>query len=246
VVTTGSVLKTERLKRIEISRLPTIGLNPPFLWFQLQNLKYFSKYLSDVDLVHFVEPATGALLYSCRDLRRKKVVTSFPGGSSIVETRVAAMSLPYEASTSELKQIFWWSPVGHHVTKGALKSIDCGIVCSYALAKEFAESFGRPNLPPLQVIPHAFDVSEGERDVQVDKNLIIYYGRWIWRKGVTHLLKAATKLKKNFAKFQIGNLWIWHSRSSNEKDDKQARAEQQCFAGRIRNARIPDETNHYG
>jgi len=188
---------------LEIIRLPCLDIPPRSVWFQLQNFHRFSKLLKNHTVLHVISPSSGTLCVNLRKKLSKPLVTSCHG----VMWR--------ELHTFVNSPISYWTtgdftfsiveyPLYHFLDKKIMKNSDRIIACSFSLLEDMKEIYGSFISDKVSVIHNGINfgkidsICNDEKSMAKNDFSVIYYGRLLWAKGLTYLLKAIANLKQDF------------------------------------------------
>lgn len=197
---------------LKVCRLPMIEIPPRVIWFQLQNIKFFAKELTNYDLVH-TQHSSGSVY----GLLKKKI--GKPWIVSFHDHQLRRCIIPFKTRLRYLSPkdvIYYMSgyPIFELLTKMELKWADHYVVCGKSGFLDYVR-FSKMdsskttlipngvNLEKIQFILQSFKKEEEQED---EDDLVIFTcGRLYSSKGIHFLLKAMPFVLERFpnAKLKI-------------------------------------------
>ncbi len=200
-------LTTENINdNLRIIRLPCYDKPPRFLWFQLQNLKSFSKLFKDYSVLHIVNPEAGAITAYVAKHLKLPLVTSIHG--VYVYPLNKNINFPFSGWTfADVGLSLFGLPVHETSIQVCLKLSDRLAVCNMSTVAELKTLYPWLNLKKVSVIPNGINFETIpkrtiDRDL-IDNHSIIFYGRLIGLKGVQYVLVALENLKEEFPDIKL-------------------------------------------
>jgi len=187
---------------LEIKRLNRLNMPPRCFWFQIQNVRSFSKTLKDYTLVHGVSPDASVFFNFYKRKLRKPFVASFHAVP--LSTAKYFLKMPISSWTvAEFAHHILEFPLHDFAIRSCLNGADHITVCSRTTLNEFATAYKDLDLKKIDVIYNCVDFDEIE-NVQVRRDnedgqtdpFIMFAGRLYWLKGPMFVLKAFNLLKK--------------------------------------------------
>ncbi|MFX0211194.1 MAG: glycosyltransferase family 4 protein [Candidatus Hodarchaeota archaeon] len=188
---------------LEIIRLPCLDIPPRSVWFQLQNFHRFSKLLKNHTILHAVSPGSGTF---CVDLKKKSfkpLVTSCHGLMWRLLHLHFNTPIRYWTAEEFAFGILGY-PLYHFLDKKIIKNSDRLVVCSSSLLKDMNKIYGDSISQKICLIPNGIalekidSILSDKRDITKSGLSLVYYGRLLWPKGVTYLLRAIANLTPDF------------------------------------------------
>ncbi len=197
-----TICKEQINKHLEVIRLPCLELPPRFLWFQLQNLKFFKNRLEDFSVIHVFNPQAGAAIALMKQKLRKPLLTSIHGLH--LTSLKLSLSSPQDSTFKDIAFQVVGYPLQKLLHQVCLKNSDHIAVCNYSTLAEMNEMFGYIDPAKTSVIYNGinFDFTDSIFSEEENDGPIVYCGRLYWAKGATYFVKALSKLKSLGKVFQ--------------------------------------------
>lgn len=193
---------------LHVIRLPYFNFPPRVLWFQLQNYKVLSKLLYDYDIIHIVDPTSGAICARINKKLKKPLITTIHSIPSKCELRNIVKSSEADLSLGDLAFHVLEYPIMEFTSRYCLKNSNHLIFCGlYAL--EMTRAYLGIDIQKTSVIYNGIRFDETKNNFSFtdtnDKNVskIIFLGRLYSIKGITYLIRALALLKKDLPHFSL-------------------------------------------
>ena len=196
---------TEKVNdNLSVVSLPCYDFPPRFLWFQLENFQFFSKLLKNYSVLHIVNPETGPLILRVAKTLKKPTLASIHG------TYLASLGIQLGSPTHywQLREIgsrFLGYPLHEYSQSSCLRNSDHVAVCSFSTVAELRTMYPRLAMDKISVIHNGINISEFNISPEElhDDVSIISYGRLIYAKGFTFLIKAVADLRKEIPNVRL-------------------------------------------
>jgi len=190
--------------KLEIVRLPCLNLPPRFVWFQLQNLKLFSKLLKHHTILHVVNPQAGASIVHVNRKLRKPIVTSIHG-VHLISLKLSISSPLASWTMRDLGYQLFGFPLQELLYNICLRNSNHVAVCSFSTLAELRSLYPFLNLDKTSVIHNGINFDEvALNSKSIEKcSSIIFYGRLYWTKGLFYLIKAVANLEQDFPDLDV-------------------------------------------
>lgn len=188
-------------ENLNVIRLPCYDKAPRFLWFQLQNLKSFSKLFRNYSVLHIINPEAGPITAYIAKYLKLPLITSIHG--IYIYPLVKNIKSPLaDWAFSDIGLSLFGLPLHETSIKICLKLSNQVAVCNTSTVAELKSLYPWLDLKKVSVIPNGINFEAIPReDVNknsVENHSIIFYGRLIRLKGVQYILAALANLKQEF------------------------------------------------
>lgn len=186
-------------KYLKVVRLPLLDLPPRHVWFQLQNFRSLLELLKEFDVVHGVDTKASAFFAYFGKRLQKPFITHIH------------VCPHYETKAFLNSPISYWalgdfiyyvaeSPMNGFLTKFSLAHSDRIVSCSFNTLKEVERKYPDLDYTKASVIYNGinFDKLSSGSGNPKEEDSIVFYGRLFYIKGILHLIKAISIVKKDF------------------------------------------------
>jgi glycosyltransferase involved in cell wall biosynthesis len=206
-VVTGSParpLRTDRLGRVNVVRVPRIDIPPNWLWFQLMNQNAFRKILRNVDIVHGQDTSTFPTIYFAKRKNPKLPWVVTVHGCPVSEMGYTIESMYHGGSIHEFVSCVVGFPVWDTILRGDMSFADTIVTVSKCLSSELKESKYLASNQILTIYPgvnikRTIETALRDTPSPTSSKLRMFFsGRHVWRKGLVHLLRSLEILKQQF------------------------------------------------
>jgi glycosyltransferase involved in cell wall biosynthesis len=202
---TGKMTTDKIDDKLEIIRLPCLNFPPRFLWFQLQNLRLFSKLLRGYDVLHIVNPQIGLAVAYIGKVLKKPMVTSVHGAYLFALKKYFNAPFAYW-DLKDFTATFLGYPLHGLNFDFCLRNANHVAVCSFSTLAELKSAHPYLKMEKTSVIYNGIHIDENSarsnygcsKNSQEECCSIISYGRLIYPKGFTYLIKAVANIRRDF------------------------------------------------
>ena len=186
-------------KYLRIVRLPLLNLPPRHFWFQVQNLSIMLDLLKEFDVIHSVDTRASAFLAYLKKHIKRPFITHVHGCGHC-ETKTFLNSPISCWSLGEFVYTVLEYPLNEYLTNLSLRNSDHIVVCSKNRLNEMKRRNPEIDCNKVSIIYNGIDfdkIPKGNASVEERKNSVLFWGRLYYNKGIIHLIKAMSMVKKN-------------------------------------------------
>jgi len=200
----------EREDGITVYRLPYPNIQPRHTMFQLANLKRLTSIVDEVspNVIHGQSAASFPALLNLK--KGAPFLVTFHT-SPLMEKITSIQSISRGGSLADFRVFAVGYPVWSFTFKEELKHSDCSVAVSNTLRTELLREMGEQFIEKIQVIHNGVNLEALDREYkgrngkfcEKSDKLILFAGRFFWRKGVLSLIKLASLLQKKDPEYRI-------------------------------------------
>lgn len=201
---------TKENQRLRIIRMPMLDLPPRVVWYQLQNLQAFEKYLSRFDIVHSQHSA-----FSIYGLLKKKIgrpwIVSFHD-HQFNRLKVLLDVKPWNLSSGDIAYYLVGYPIFDILTRMELRWADHYIACGKFGFDSYVK-ISKMRIQKTTVIPNGIDLNKVDSILDSRQNLgssrrkedfvIFTCGRFYGSKGIQYLIRAMPSVLQKFKNVRL-------------------------------------------
>ena len=203
------ISKTPRLEKVnsllKVYRLPLFDFSPRFLWFQIRNLKFLANRLDEFDVIHGVSPTSSAFMTCLKEKLGKPFVTTLHE-VLLSDTKVFLNSSFSEWTLRDFGLHVLEFPLFNFLINQSLSCADHVIVCGRSAYDDLKLFCPKLNFAKISVIHNGIDLERIPEDLKNRNETdcsVIHFGRLVWTKGSSYLLKAVKILKKDYPEIKV-------------------------------------------
>lgn len=191
---------------LKVVRLPCLGIPPRFLWFQLQNFKTLLKLLQEHTIIHCVNPLSSAItMFLKSKLNKPTVVSIHEIYSKDMKTFVNSPFSEWSLWDFCLHVLGY--PLNEISVRSCLVRSDHVVVCGSSTRNEMVKTYRNLDSKKISVIYNGINFEKineiEDHSSRGNDCSIVYFGRLIWRKGILHLVKAISFLRRDFPSVKL-------------------------------------------
>jgi len=201
---------TEENQCLRIIRMPTVDLPPRVVWYQLQNMRAFEKYLSPFDIIHSQHSA-----FSIYGLLKERIgkpwIVSFHD-HQFTRLKVLFDVKPWNLSPGDIAYYILGYPIFEILTRMELRWADHYIACG-KFGFESYVNISKMRPEKTTVIPNGIDLDKINSILDSKQNLgssrsrqdfvIFTCGRFYGSKGIHYLIRAMPSVLQKFKNVRL-------------------------------------------
>lgn len=198
-------IEIEKTNLFEVIRLPYFDFPPRPVWFQIKNLRLFSKVLNNYDVIHVVDPQSGVLPIHFAKKLKKPVVTSIHTVPPIYLLKKSVYCPLRNLSGGDIGLTFFEYPLRTFADRFCLVNSTHIIFCGLFALEKMRTYLGLDS-QKTSVIYNGINVDEIKhysRTRTQEFSKIVFVGRLFYLKGLTYLMRALASLKKDLKHFSV-------------------------------------------
>ncbi len=187
---------------LTIVHLPYRQVPPRYLWFQMINLVSFIQRLTKFDVLHATSALGFGLMANFKSVWGRPLVTTIHG-NALSDLKVFARSPISEWTIGDLLTHGVAYPLNEALTEGCLKHSDHIFVCGSCTLRDL-KTMHRVSRT-VSVVRNGIDFRRLPTFNRIDQdpNLLLYYGRLEWNKGLLYLIRALSLLISEFPNLRL-------------------------------------------
>ena len=186
---------------LEIIRLPCLELPPRFVWFQIQNLKFFTNAFKDYSVLHVFNPQAGATTAFLKRKLKKPLITSIHG-LHLTSLKLSLCSPRVNWTPKDIGFQLAGYPVQFLAHDICLRNSDQVAVCNHSTVTQLRQMFSYLEPEKISVIYNGLNFEDIKPAENGNDGAIVYCGRLYWAKGVTFFVHALSNLRRSHPDFQ--------------------------------------------
>jgi len=201
---------TEKNSHLRVVRMPMFDLAPRVVWYQLQNLHAFEKYLSEYDIVHSQHSS-----FSTYGLLKKRIrkpwIVSFHD-HQLTRLKVFFDVKPWNLSPGDIAYYILGYPVFDILTRMELRWADHYIACG-KFGFESYVNISKMKPEKTTVIPNGIDLNKINSILDsakycgssIDRRDFVIFtcGRFYGSKGIQYLIRAMPSVLRKFKNVKL-------------------------------------------